>query len=272
MQRIRCGKKVNVCRSLILLIALFLMGCGPDTMVPSDGGGSLTGTGQTAVTGSDIAPETAVAEPEEQLVTIERDAWISAYKDYIRNVDVNGAYELIYLNNDEVPEVVYQSDTTSETRTIVLYSYCEDETGGYVISGYIGFDCGVPRYIPKEGYIVCQSRDYRDMDSDYVCLLSKGKIRRLFKGVTFKDDTPFLFNVVTEEYGNEDIHSFNDYNRRMHSVFDRFLDLIYCGNGTYSSEEALWEAMEQTPETVSCIRLVNEGSGADADNMAEQKK
>ncbi len=255
---------------MLLIIAFFLMGCEPGTTVPTDDAGSLTGVDEAAATGSDITPEPAAAEPEEQMVTIERNAWVSAYKDYIRNVDVNGGYELIYLDNDEVPEVVYQSDTTSNTRTIILYSYCEDENGGYVTSGYIGFDCDVPRYIPKEGYIVCQSRDYRDMDSDYVCLLSKGKIRRLFKGVAFKEDTPFLFNVVTEKYGNEDIHSYNEYTNRMKSVFDRFLDLVYCGNGTYTSEEALWEAMEQTPETVSCIRLVTEGS--DADNTAEEQK
>ena len=264
MQLLYERKRIGLLRvsALLILLTFLLTGCvtypdGTETGVTGTENASGDGTGNAGddENGTDVTEEPSRPELAEESVTIERSTWIEAYKDYIRNVDVNGAYELIYLNGDEVPEVVYQSDITGDTRTIILYSYCMDETGGYVIAGYLGFDCSVPRYIPGEGYIVCQSRDYRDMDSDYVCLLTHGKIHRLFKGIVFKEKSQFLFNVVTEEHGNEDIHSYNEYNKRMKSVFDRFLDLVYCGNGTYKTEEALWEAMEQTPEKVTCIYL-----------------
>ena len=256
-----CSKRAGIAliSALMILILFISSGCErimemtPDT--PTDQ--ALTqGADKISGSGTEISP-TAAAEPEDRFVTIDKSEWVDAYKETITTFDTEGAYELIFLNNDDVPEVVYMSDTAEDIRECFLYSYYEDALGGHVICGLLSTASYSPRYLPGEGYIICQSRDYQGMDTDNIYLLKNGLFHSLFKGVVLRDDSPMIFNITTEEKGSFTPRNYVEYSELMNETFNRYLELEDCGNGTYLNDEELWNVMDGLPEQASCLYITD---------------
>ena len=195
-------------------------------------------------TGSD--DETSYTLSEADKVAISKDTWVSAYMNALSNLSKrDGACTLIYLNDDEIPEVVYFSGPN--TAASHIYSYQMDALGGRLVEK--GLDCTDSlTYKEKGGVIIYHAYDGQYYYDD-VIKLKDGLFEELFDGVIYAY-TESLIYAISGINASED-----EYYASLNAVESGFTDLSTCSSMDYYETEDLQNALNAFPESLFCEYL-----------------
>lgn len=214
------SRKKYICFGGMLLLCVALAACGNET-------GSEAGEPETDFVGADRIPEETAG-----------DTWQQAYIDYIKTQDPDGwaGYDLIYLDDDEIPELTQIGN--------------DEGTGCRLVSWYDGkiYENELYRrgftYIERENQL-CNSQGHMDFYYDLVYRLEKGKLVPVASGYYGAEDNA---NVQFDESG-EPIYYYEwdgvrmsreEYEKRRNEIYDfsRAKDGSYW-EGKYSAEEMI---------------------------------
>lgn len=157
------SRKKYICFGVLLLLCVALAACGNET-------GSEAGETEADSTGADVIPEKTAG-----------DTWKQAYIDYIKMQDPDGwaGYDLIYLDDDEIPELTQIGN--AEAAGCKLVSWYD----GKIYENELyrrGFT-----YIERENQL-CNSQGHMDFYYDLVYRLEKGKLVPVASGYYGAED------------------------------------------------------------------------------------
>lgn len=247
--------------SLTLAMTIILLACGKamnSTSLSSDNQEDLSRSSYEVAKTVDLNDSTSIMSDSDQssvekdrITEISRDKWIEAYQKEVNDFGNSGSCELIMLNDDEVPEVVYYSNYEGK-KDVMVYSYYEDAMGGNVIMCSAASNGCVPEFTPFDGLIFFPSSQSR-MSEHNVYKLEDGKFVSLFSGYIAKTDSAVSVGYSNEEHGLRILDSTEEYDAELSKVLARFHDTDFGRAGVYSTKEELWNAMNSYPTTEKCV-------------------
>ena len=180
-------------------------------------------------------------------VTVDRDVWVDMYIKEAESTHTNtwslDGFCLVYINNDEVPELVFIP--TAGTYGSQIYSFQMDVNGGHIEKGYFASGYGFC-YHERGGDIISGVNNMIGYD---VIRFENGKFKEVFYGYML-DSGKYIIKQDADygEYrGYVDEDTFNE-------VQQHYIDWNYCVEAgiEYTSNEDLANALRAFPDTQIC--------------------
>ena len=166
-----------------VIIGSLLIGCGQAISDEEDMSETIESTTEAQDTeGNEVAEESVGEYPTE---------WGQAYLDYINNMEVGSDdsnkeetlntwdYTLIYLDDDDIPELMI--DTNAEAGGEIIATYYDGEVVDYVLSR-IG-----TKYIPETGLLYTDT-GHMDYYPVYISKLENGQFTQIAEGLYYMSD------------------------------------------------------------------------------------
>ena len=157
---------------------------------------------------------TQAAVPETTQVS---DEWKDAYIDYINNNSSsrNIGYDLIYLDNDNIPEIIEIGDCEATGRRVVVYNSGSVESTQLRRLGY--------SYIERDG-LLCNTDGHMGYYFDIVYSLKNGELTMIDEGI-YQDKDGVAQTDASGEYiydytWNGNPVSKEEYKAMLNSVYD----------------------------------------------------
>lgn len=166
--------------------------------------------------------------------------WQQAYIDHIgEHQDINDGFALIYLDGDEIPELVEIGDCEASGCRIVVFS-----DGGLKETQLYRLYFS---YIEKEN-LLCNSDGHMDVYYDYVYCIRDGELVMAEKGdYGAPDNAKLQFDgngdPVYDYYWNGEKMTKEEYERKLHAVYDPEKARDGYRWGEYDSAESMIEKL-----------------------------
>lgn len=170
-----------------------------------------------------IDPMASMSE-EEKLAYVVKTEILPAYKNYANNYVDNYSFSFIYLDDDEIPELVLQGDSEAAGNIICTYY------NGSVVEMYtsrLNFD-----YLEKQG-LLCNSDGNMGYYYDNVYNLKDGQFTKIAEG-NYGEAYDADGNLVTDENGNIAFEYSWNSQQVTADEYDELLELVFNEEGAIS--------------------------------------